>query len=265
MKKLILTICIVPSFLIAKNSVQKDKKIERKPQQVEFFTAKCNSQLASTLEKLGSQNKWIKQAPTETGNTVFRSPTAQFGHWLEVVIKADGQPSVFSIQKDTVTVFEYENLCTEKSKVAQGMNFSQRTTDKRKSTWFDDSDLKKIITKSQKGLIYVWSPEMVYSAKYYKYFRDAAKKLKIDFKSVLDPRCQMNDVEKAISDFGVDATDVKLNSVELYMRNLTVHYPTTLVYGYGQLSDMPIVGVMEKDDIEAAVQRELIDIASRIN
>ena len=266
MKKIFLFLMVTTFIAQAKTTKFVQKKIERKPQQQTIpFNSKCNGSLLEVLTKLGSKNKWEKQAPTKTGVEVFRTPTSEFGHWLEIVIDADGLPSVFSIKKSIVMSHEFNSTCQDKLGLKPGMDFSLRTSDKSKSTWFGDADLKKLMLKSNEGLIYVWSPEMTYSAQYYKYFRDVAKKLNLTFTPILDPRSQILDVEKAISNFGIAPTDVKLNSVELYMRNLTVHYPTTLIYKDGQLSNLPIVGVMPKEDLEAAVRRSLLDLMSGSN
>ena len=81
--------------------------------------------------------------------------------------------------------------------------------------------------------------------------------MKIKFIPVLDPRAKITEVSSITREFKVPYSRVKMNAVELYMRNTTSHFPTTLIFKDGKINNLPIVGVMEKDELESTVNKRL--------
>lgn len=236
------------------------KKQLRTPQNLVLEVKDCLPELEAILSEQGAVSRWEKQAPVRLGERNFRSPSSEFGKWIEVVINKNGIPKIYASTNDRTLEIEFDDLCESKRIQKNGMDFRKTTKDKSKSEWLDDIKLKKILGRYDQGIIYVWSPEMIYSAKYWKEFRDVAKRMNLAFIPLIDPRASLIDVAMANTKYGIEPSDLKLNSVELYMRNLTIHYPTSLVFSRGRLSDTPIVGVMPEEDLKRAIQVSLSDI-----
>lgn len=258
---LCIILCSVNAF--AKNQSLSEKKVKqlrpplnRTPQSLQLQIKKCYPQFLVANMMRDSDQKWIEQAPTQAGAKTYRSPTRHFGRWLEVTIDASGAPTLYEVTNQGATSVTFDSECRPQSKNMQALNFEKLEHDSL-AKWMDDQKLKDLISSGKSGLIYVWSPEMVYSAKYYRWFRDTAKEMGLKFIPILDPRCKLTDVDKMSKLYGIEPDQQKLNSVELYMRNLTVHYPTSLVFKKGQLSDEPIVGVMPKDQLKMQILYQL--------
>jgi hypothetical protein len=219
----------------------------------------CNTRFNDEAAKRGSKNEWVEQAPTVKNGKTFRTATKTLGTWLEATVDDLGKPALFEVTNKATTEITFGANCSPTTKITAGMDFKNLEPDKM-ATWYDDASLKADLEKKTSALVYVWSPEMVYSAKYYKYFRDVAKKMKLKFIPMLDPRTKLALVGKAEKEFAIPPSTLKMNSVELYMRNVTVHYPTSIVFDHGKIHDLPIVGVMEPDEIETQILARLTDL-----
>lgn len=217
---------------------------------------KCLSELELHLSMRGSKDYWVKQAPVAPAGQTYRTRTATLGHWLEVTVDKAGMPTLYIVNSELTESVSFNSACKPETKFSSGLNFSHLVPDTM-ADWFTDRSLQKLLAKSKKGLIYVWSPEMVYSAKHFKNFQNAARKLNIDFIPLIDPRTQLGLVDQMSKLYGVPPAKMKLNSVELYMRNLTVHYPTSIVYQNGQLHESLIVGVMDESDLISQIAKRL--------
>lgn len=231
----------------------------RFPQSMSPLLGKCAEQISVEAENRKSANAWQEYAPTEHNGHNFRTPTTTMGRWLELNIDAIGTPILYDVTNSKKDVVEFTPNCKTKVSAGLGMDFSASHPDTG-GKWFNDKDLQKLVSSGKTGLIYVWSPEMTYSAQYYKYFRDTAKKMKMEFVAVIDPRSKSVDIEKAFQNYGIPPNNIKMNSVEIYMRNATIHYPTSLVYAHGKISPRVIVGVLQKPDIEAEIKNRIGDL-----
>jgi hypothetical protein len=210
---------------------------------------KCARQVEAALQAQGASGPWIEQAPVVAG-TPYRSPTLIFGTWVELIIRPDRLPLLFTAQNTNTLKFEFDEKCAATGFVLPGMDFSKAST----STYFNDEDLQKYIAKHKRGMIYVWSPGMVYSAKYFNHFKRVAKKLKLDFLPLVDPRARDAYTTKMSELNNIPRGQSRMNSVELYMRDMTIHYPTTILFKDSALVDQLILGVMEENTLEERVK-----------
>jgi len=258
MKKTLFILFLALAMSLQASANQLSKKVTRLPQGLEADLGKCGEQLTAEIENRKSLNTWVEQGPAEIDGRNFRTPTSDFGRWLELNISAVGLVTLLDVNNTKKEVIAFTPDCKKRSDARLGMDFSFTHYDSG-ATWFDDKKLEKLVSSGRTGLIYVWSPEMVYSAQYYKYFRDTAKKMGIKFTAVIDPRSKAQDIDRAVQRFGIPPENLKLNSVEIYMRNATVHYPTSVVYAHGKMSPTVIVGVMQKKDIEAQIKNRVAE------
>lgn len=74
---------------------------------------------------------------------------------------------------------------------------------------------------------------------------------------VADHMTSEADIVQVEKSFGFSPGGPNLNSVELYMRNLTVHHASVLVFKNGRLDSQVIVGIKEEDEIEKIIKSRL--------
>lgn len=217
----------------------------------------CQTEFDKLTTENASANQWKESAPAATGQRAFRSPTKKFGTWLEATYsEAEHTLSLYVVSGSTGKEIKFSKDCTGTTLKAKAFDMKSIAPD-FKARWFDDKALAKLIKENPKGMIYVWSPGMVYSVKFYHYFQETAAKMKLKFVPVLGPRVNINEVSSITRELKAPYSRVKMNSVELYMRNTTSHFPTTLIFKEGKINNLPIVGVMEKDELERTVKDRL--------
>lgn len=236
-------------FILALGSLAQAHNLD-----IDSLLSKCKPATLQELSKYGSQNLWKEYASEKKQFRTFRSPTKTFGTWIEIQIFKQTSPKLAIINNLITREITLNNSCASSEKINPGLDF-QITQSAAPATWLNDEVLQKIIKHNPKGLIYIWSPGMSFSAKYYKHFQTVAEKLKIKFIPVIDPNANIASVNKAQKVYGLPESTLKLNSVEIYMREVMTHFPTTLLFKNGKLSHRPIVGVMEVDQLEHRVRQ----------
>lgn len=254
-------ICAVSGFASSSNAAQARKIAFDTPLPVNVERVKCRMELQNEIGNRQGSGEWSEQAPAATGLKTYRLPTKTFGHWLELTIAQNGSPTLYEVTVESTRELVFGDRCTVTAKLAAGLDFG-RTNPDTTADWFDDKKLKLLLGSSRSGIIYIWSPGMVYSSKFLKSFREVARTMKVDFTPIVDPRSRSIEMLAASKEYGFAPVRMKLNSVELYMRNSTTHYPSTVVYKDGRVHSMPIVGVMPAKDIEAEVNRRFQEIES---
>lgn len=215
----------------------------------------CTKEFYQETKKLGSADHWTEQAPSPEGYKVFRTPTNTFGTWLEAAYDKD-HTVLYTSTVELTTKMDFGKDCKMKVTKDAGMDFRKKYPDP-KAQWLDDKELMRSMEKHPAGLIYVWSPGMTYSVQFYKRFEEVAKEMNIPFVAVLDPRSSLKEVAEMGKKMPVPSSKLKLNSVELYMRNVTTHYPGSLVFKNRRIHADRIIGVMEKDELKALIKKQL--------
>lgn len=115
--------------------------------------------------------------------------------------------------------------------------------------YFTDASLKKRASGKKLSLIYVWSPKMIYSITEMSVAQNIAKKLKMDFVSVVDQSEEFNDTEKRkLASLGVAESSVQHSFLSqsnyLTYSNQVIHYPKIFLVGKNKISEEFIAGVM---------------------
>lgn len=123
----------------------------------------CVKEIENTLTQIGSKNFWILQAPNHAG-TSYRTPTDIFGRWIELSILNQGGYRIYSVTNSSLDIYDFGGDCKVKKIVEKGMDFSQINKSRKK--FMTDVELKKVLEKEKTGIIYIWSPGMVYSVEY---------------------------------------------------------------------------------------------------
>lgn len=215
----------------------------------------CPKEFHDEIVKFGSQDLWTEQAPSPEGYKVFRSPTGTLGQWLELTFDKD-HTTVYAMSNSDLTKVSFDKNCHRKETHEKGFDARAKYPDP-KANWLDDKELAYLMEKNREGLVYVWSPGMVYSVQFYKRFEEVAKEMNLKFIPVMDHRASSKELEAMAKKMPVPPSRLKLNSVELYMRNVTTHFPGSLVFKNGRLNQDRIIGVMEKSELKNVITQEL--------
>jgi len=207
---------------------------------------RCPVIVAKELEAVGTKGIWIRQIDPNFDSLAFRSPTEKFGQWAEVRFERSGAASVLVVRQDQSLQFSIDKNChVKKSEFRVFSPVGQEGALK-------DDELKNILANSHFGIIYVWSPDMVYSMKHHSQFENMAKKLGMKFVSVMDFAGDKERVKDVLKKFGLPPQPRTMASVELYMRGLH-HHPMTFVFRAGELALEPIIGVKPDASLESHI------------
>ena len=232
----------------------------------------CAEAVQALLKTEKVTGEWMKRIGPERGASAFRSPTFELGKWIEVQTLADGTAKVFKLQANEgeLRTFAKDQCALRPEKIAGAVRPPQPGR-----RYFTDADLAKLLESTKPGILYIWSPGMVYSMRHYQVFKETAKKLGIGFQALMEPSRdrasarQLADFHKMPAIEAADGQerrlasdeDPRVASVELLMRNVS-HYPMTLVYGQGVINERPITGVLSAKDLEREVSERLAFIGA---
>jgi hypothetical protein len=194
-------------------------------------------------------SQWHRQVDPSPDGKSFRASTKKFGVWVELHIFLKGIEAIKISSGGTESVTWNQN-CQEKKKV------STLSIQKNKNVFTDD-DLESLIKKNEKGMLYIWSPGMVYSMDSYPVFKNAAAKLNLPLTVLMDPYFDEERGAKIAKDFKIPYMNRRVESVELLMRNISTHYPETLIYCNGKLSYQRIIGAMTPEVLEDEIKASL--------
>jgi len=226
------------------------------PAQAEpVFVKHCPAQFIAEAEKRDSKEEWKEQAPGAAGEKVYRTPTDTMGRWLEVAY-TDASTTLFDMSNASTTKVIFGKSCAPVTSKGPGFD-ARKQYGEPNALWLNDQALEELMKKHPQGLIYVWSPGMTYSVQFYKIFEEVAKELNLKFLPVRDHRSKFTELEGMAKHFKTPEPRLKLNSVELYMRHLTTHFPASVVFKNGRIHDDRIIGVMEKPELRDAIKQQL--------
>jgi len=93
---------------------------------------------------------------------------------------------------------------------------------------FSDENLHQLMQKEKIGLIYAISPYMHLSIKGINTIKKIAKKLKLPILILVDPEAR-----KAKSE--IQKLGFLIASKQLFMRGISIHYPSLIIYKNGQI------------------------------
>lgn len=235
---------------------------------------KCQKALQTQLKKsFGKKTpEWEQNVDADFETQVFRAPV-ETGEWYELRWASKKTPQLFFYSSAKTGEYSWDSKCKLKETQGPGMEFLKTPQDA--GTSFTDADLKRLLQEKKQGVIYLWSPRMTYSVTEFNRFRKVIAEKNIEFIAVLDHNADVREAKDALQKAGVEIplrtsstgrepSSVHLfrqmNSVELYMRNSNLHYPTMYVFKNGQMNPRRIVGVLTDQDIGKAVDEWMGDL-----
>jgi len=228
---------------------------------------KCQKEVLTQLKNFfPTTPQWDRVADVSFDTQAFRASN-EVGEWYELHVAEKDMPSVTFFSTAKMAEYKWDDKCHMTKAPGPGFEFFKQNK-KHPIENFSDADLKRVLKTNKKGVIYIWSPRMVYSVTEFTRFKTQIEKKGFEFIPVLDHAVAADEAMAALKKAGVEfkvrtAANVRepssvdyykrLNSVELYMRNANLHFPTLFVYGNGKLQSRRIVGVMTNEGIGKSI------------
>ena len=228
--------------------------------EVPFKKIPCEKNVSEFLktEFAGTTPDWNREIDADSMTRTYRA-SKKTGQWYELNISEKEAPKLYYISADESKDYTWDTKSCSQQVAKHGGLVLFKNDKKKKVESFTDKDLEKLLAGKTSGIIYLWSPHMVYSMTEFRVFRDVAKAKGIEFIPVLDPAVDINEAKAAFKKIPVDINSRKLASseiktklefsgrklasVDLYMRNGTTHFPSTFVYANGKLNPRRLIGV----------------------
>lgn len=230
---------------------------------------KCKSEVQMELAKIfaGNAPVWERTADPSFDTQAFRAPMAKVGEWYELQITEKEMPKLLFYSSAKMSTWSWNKTCKAANTKGPGLEFFKASAGS-KSEIYTDADLAKLMSEKKTAMIYMWSPRMVYSVTEFTRVRALAEKRKMEFIPVLDPMVDVKEARAALKKAGIDfqiktansqrepssiALYKRMNSVELYMRNGTLHFPTVFLTSNGKMHSRRLVGVLTNQDLNTSL------------
>jgi hypothetical protein len=219
------------------------------PQNGFLSHVRCQKSVSAALKTLGVLPHWRRQVDPGPGGLSYRTNTTQFGKWIEVHIAPNSNLELHQVDPAGSQTINWDLACVKKTTITKNKDAGVNA--------FRDSDLAELMKKNKTGLIYIWSPGMVYSMDFYPEFERTAHQMKLPLTVLMDPYFDETQAKEKAQEFKMPFLNRRVEAVELLMRDIGTHYPETLVYKNGKLSDERIVGVMSPEVLESEISSNL--------
>lgn len=190
----------------------------------------CADAAAHSLQQWHSLSDWNRRPRAIGGPLVFTSPTSQIGVWTEVHLSRYDELEVLRVDAGSTLTVRFGSDC------ATELEATTRETTSPDPHVLTDADLADLLREHQAGVVFVWSPHMPLSPLSLLQMREAAKRRDLPVFGVLDPFANEQAAHEAAEEHDLPEDDLRrLQSLELIMRNMTVHYPSAYVFRDGRL------------------------------
>jgi hypothetical protein len=217
--------------------------------------AVCGKEVTARLQKLGSKEEWIREVDPVEKTQAYRTPTKKIGSWIELRRTTEGTVELRTISALGVEQYKWGKTCTEAhAQMTTGKVMAHAENGKK---FFFDSDLASLVKKNKEGLVYIWSPSLVYSMRYYSRFKEMADKLNLPMTVLMDPQWRQGVAKEMAGEYNMPFYDTRAESVEFAMRDVGLHFPATIVYANGKIARRVIFGIEEPQRLSMLVTTEL--------
>ncbi|MFP5520542.1 MAG: hypothetical protein ACLGGX_11605 [Bdellovibrionia bacterium] len=201
----------------------------------------CEPQIFALLQKNHSRGQW-RQIPSATENVLFyRSPSKNIGSWIELGI---GSKSVEV--KITSATGSYDSYTFTNKKCQKPAISHAKLKNTFSVTGLNDSELKQLIQRPERTLIYIWNPAADLSLTHFKFYQAEAKKRNLKIITLLAPLANKDWAQKVAHKYNLITREH--SSFELYFRGADDHYPSAFVVGENKISPR-LMGGLESDNV----------------
>jgi hypothetical protein len=218
---------------------------------------KCSNKVAAHLT---SEMKWTK-IYTEPKEISFKALNEKTRNWIILSIHENNHSKMWIEKDGEVTNLKFDKNCAEKREHFKVSRFSYDTKDDvlrdRAFKNLDDRALNNLVQSKNLSLVYVWSPEMLYSSFFHENFKKIAMEHKINFISVVDPTVTSKQLRTSVSKYNISVQPLIFKSNDLFLRGALEHMPMTFLVGKGNIWGAPIIGAMDGPHLSRILKDKL--------
>lgn len=213
----------------------------------------CQNQFEKTIFSLKAKNHWFKVAPKNNDVETYRTPTEYLGKWFEVDINLVNRVPNLEYSSLASTQYFLFNIADDKCVVKTHTKLKRVNLDFND---FSDESLRNLISLGR-GMIYVWSPRMVYSVEHMEAFKKIAKKKRIAFTAIVEASAPQRMLASSFVLKNTHKEDRSRRnfSHELIMRESDIHYPVIFLYSFGHIHPESILGIKTEKELEGIVSK----------
>ena len=203
--------------------------LSQTPRQI-LDNVRCKPQMQKQLQDWKMTGEWVKQASGGNDQVRLETPTLKFAQWIRVDVKGN-EPRLALLQALSFSEVSFDQQCRP------SLSLSTHPDPKVFAGRFTDKELyAELQAHKQKGMIYTWSPNMVWSIEGINEIKSVAKKMNIPLTVLVSPQADAQLISELVKSGKVKAADTqKHSSVELIMRGISLHDPSLLIWKNGQL------------------------------
>jgi len=212
---------------------------------------RCRSAMARHLADWGAGAEAFRDPDGALGTRSWRVPTAALGVWVVLRQESDGAASLTRIDPTSTTQLVFEADCVETTRTVA------RPRHQTTPAALRDDELKTLLS-SDGGVVYLWSPHMPLSVDGHDVVAGLATELGIAFVALLDPRADPAFALSAAREAGLPSAATRsFDSVELTMRQLSLHAPSILVFARGRFAGMALPGYRDADRYRTLIRERM--------
>ena len=192
----------------------------------------CTKKIKQTIYgEWKTSREWLKDLSTNLNSISFKSPTDQLGKWTYVKATKNQFQARLHTPKQIIHA-TWNNNCEIQIQKRTGII----SKIKKRGKYLSDKELEKLVQKDQRGIIYVWAPEMPYSVQGIKEIKNAAKKVNVPVRIYLSPNSDKKMAKEMLLKNKLDLNYLtKHHSYELHQRGIDLHYPSVITFNYKTL------------------------------
>lgn len=190
----------------------------------------CADAVEHQLSTWHAGSEVLKTAGGPVGGAVYRIATNELGVWITL-----HQP------KGLFTTSVFLTNARETLRVDFGADCEPRWSSTRSpadlADAFTDEDLKAVLARHDRVVVYLWSPHLPLSVEGYAEIAAATSTAGFELVAVAHGAADPGFVRRAADEHGIPVEATRpMSSVELLFRDLAVHTPSILVFANGTAS-----------------------------
>jgi hypothetical protein len=211
----------------------------------------CGREILATLDSWEKNRSWRWAPAGADSHDSYRTPTSQLGVWITVELHRSGDVGAILRSPDrTIALHWIYGSCDPR--------VAAHASKKETSGEFTDEHLRTLARKHKRGIVYAWSPHMPFSVNGFATIKKAAAKLGLEVFPVLDPGADATAARAAVEKNGLDQSAMmRMESTELFERNMPNHYPSVIVFSGGKVVGPTIPGFKESDTYVGLIAQSL--------
>lgn len=189
------------------------------------------------------------QPKTTEGDRVRHWPTATLGRWL---VEIDGA------ERAELTMVSPTDVIRHVWNAQCAVTITRHVRAPADPPRFDDDALVERLSRTPRGVIYVWSPHMPLSVDAIPALTAAAAAQGLAVDLVLDPAADRAFAARVAAAHALPAPSLRVaDAIELSFRDVLVHAPTAIVYAFGAFAGDAYPGGHTADEYTAYFTRVL--------